>query len=1829
MYRKRIGAITLALWLGLQSTPLNVLADTVDGVWRTPNVTVNQAESGKNWFRDYASYYPVNSLPATAPSSVGFKSLSSSGEYEYKTDEGDLEFVNSSYYIDNFREIFYPSTTQKQIDNVITTGEDTDRVKRTATGVDALDTYESTEYKGLTEEELKWLILNDVITRDVGVINIGSESIEMGEPEPLYVEGQSDTIRKTDFLMALHKATYGVIESRPIVFDVNSYRNAQRIEWIKVYDDDGDLIGYERSDGPLTIQQTSDVELIDNSELLFRGEYAVKLANDDQYVMSTYQNGDKMVAITPNVFELYLKSYIDKGIISDKNLNAEYASGSKNGLKDTSSYSTALANYGTMQGIDTQMYPDWAPEAGVYSLQDGNQNYFKVSSTDAGLWGDRYSISESSITPNENVDYFLDESMTSMDALKFIAAIMRQEEGDMTDTEAEIVSYKYGASLVDNFEGEDRSTVMYLTAKGVINFEDQKEYEQLYSPLEKDYAYMLLYRVANKNARLNFSEIQLTDSDNFWIGQGFSSYPLDVKKPDYSSTSNYIDDDGAMTYNPVESGDLASEEKVQFNLIPDNSVELIQMTEKTNSKTKKASSSTKTVKSMEGFLVETDGDASAVDDSGIDRYNMIARVSAQEVQETVKDPDAIDEGIELEGDLQLNEDGSIESNDNVPLDDNEGFFDKLFNDTFNMGASIGKEYGNWFADEAEPEVASDVMDNNVKVTMSVDDPFKYTYDTKEIADTSRMPGSVDELLETKMADGTFPDIKAPDEVRSSDISSVTYNEDTRDYTVVFNVVASTVDAAHTYVKSKLEAKSDTVAQIDSVDAIYTVDNNGVPQRFVSRDQLTLIDTEILVVEDNILLNRRTGTRAVILADQDIAYVGSKIVETTKDNLIRYNGENVPYYNLEIIGSLMSNQFLSDIGLGSLYCVGGLVTDSYEKVYSDNGTEIGLALVENVELEVTNEEGDLVANSLPFVNINMLDNIGNYMIKEISIPVDTAQDLTFNIMINWTVGLPTSSSALPSSWFEEGSGTIFDPLHNPTQEEMNDFFFTEPDISNTELYKWWVQNIEVSNALANSLYGTDNVPYVASGYLVPNITILINPYYSDSKYATVLDTEVTANIGSWFQDVGARLSTTWSELVVSDTLLYNKIVVDSSNETQVEVASSMKFTTMSDDVVNTDEDDPLNGIAIINEDGTVDEEGGHDGQKNIGYKLLKNGEGTHYGDKTIPFFTYPAWVHIFYNNKADVLNEPIITKLASERTFDTVALYETVNNGDLYRNVYNVQTPDIFMLKNTGALYQAIVGTDFSTTYDGIVSNNRVSGKTLNGYVGTVVEYAGSKYYLHSIDEQYMNIVALDGVQAYFNEDSTQVLVGGVDAGQVGWDHLSTIFTKGVPDYTTMSNELPDSGVYYPNDTWIATMDADGDWTSSRFEVNEDGNNVREAGFSNNNLRMYYNPSIKLSVNSWDIQNGYLVQQNTIPSLNYSGFYTKSITSAFIDGILGESDATMMDMNEVAPGTRIQMGDIFVTKMADGTFTTDPIDIATLQTPLNVMDDGRVTQDSLDRVAGRAFNQTFGSKYTPASFMQSVRLASSSDVNEEGVICSPNNDPLYFSITGNFLEDLKNADGLSDAVTSITDGLVSINFGLQDGLSVMPTSKDLSSGTGTAVMLNVMTATPDGTGINNVYFAEYADYTKHDYYQTEFSNADYEVFPYNEQSKKAWLQAHEQQKWSDFKTIASYVLIGGVIFFTLMLWFSYALLSIPLCRTLMEMVRRPNKSMGGVGFDIIKILSFGRLSIDDEIPSLSKIMAMSMLPLVVITIIVIVMYSTTGSNSIFPELKPTVLEFFSN
>lgn len=204
----------------------------------------------------------------------------------------------------------------------------------------------------------------------------------------------------------------------------------------------------------------------------------------------TFPEGDFDIYVSPNIKELYLHELINKSIINSNDV----------------------------------LY-DLNPTGKTWN------NTLAPSEGEQGIFGQGYKVDKSgdtlSISPIET-NYFVNENVTTIEALKLVESVLRLTEKDLSEREAKIISYKYGTSYLLELPKDVRGTIIYLIAMGVIDFENPGEYGNLYQELNSEFAYKLMYRLANKSGRKDFSKVVMTADDNYFMENGFVEQRVNI-----------------------------------------------------------------------------------------------------------------------------------------------------------------------------------------------------------------------------------------------------------------------------------------------------------------------------------------------------------------------------------------------------------------------------------------------------------------------------------------------------------------------------------------------------------------------------------------------------------------------------------------------------------------------------------------------------------------------------------------------------------------------------------------------------------------------------------------------------------------------------------------------------------------------------------------------------------------------------------------------------------------------------------------------------------------------------------------------------------------------------------------------------------------------------------------------------------------------------------------------------------------------------------------------------------------------------------------------------
>ena len=447
--------------------------------------------------------------------------------------------------------------------------------------------YESVSKSDLNEA-LSWLIDHNIIQRD-NVITISQTDANMFPTVSLtrYDVEQflPSNVKRSDFIMYLYKSVFGPINSRPVGFETPNFRTYKGqivpfSKMIKIFEDQRKK--YEAGDTSIEVERYSpqgdeytkifgdtNIFIAENNikDNLLQGGDANSVYGDAEggsvsgneiniesdYKRIDYQQGaDLFLYYSGDVIELYLASALSKGV-----LNSSKHQITKEFIDD---YNIIVRDSKNSNGV--KKYAAWDKDNKVYVP---NMSVNQMMRPKATAWGDdskclgvNHSITSTNNTLtvtrnnflNSNTGYFTTEKLTKMDAYNLIYDFIYAKEKKMSELEVDLVNYKFGMELDGAAKAGDVKVLKYLIAKGILNYDSTEDILGLYSPIYWTDMIPILYRVANKDARLDFTSIQLTDSEKQWKAKGYAPQTLavtdvggkttvSVNVPD--SDENYID----------------------------------------------------------------------------------------------------------------------------------------------------------------------------------------------------------------------------------------------------------------------------------------------------------------------------------------------------------------------------------------------------------------------------------------------------------------------------------------------------------------------------------------------------------------------------------------------------------------------------------------------------------------------------------------------------------------------------------------------------------------------------------------------------------------------------------------------------------------------------------------------------------------------------------------------------------------------------------------------------------------------------------------------------------------------------------------------------------------------------------------------------------------------------------------------------------------------------------------------------------------------------------------------------------------------------------------
>lgn len=294
---------------------------------------------------------------------------------------------------------------------------------------------------------------------------------------------------------------------------------------------------------------------------------------------------------TTDVAEMYIQALYSKGLLAN----------------DSAVRTDKFTNTFIPLTRDGAALASWSGYADPYIVNQSRLEHFRVESVQwvslRDLLGSNFTVTNSNSTMSitrhnmfqSNTGYFATEDMTRMGVYKYIYTMVYANEKKLSDLERDIVNYKYGMQFDGYANDEDVEVLKYLIAKGILDFNGSTELNDLYGPIIWQDFIPILYRVANKDARLDFSVVQLTDSEQSWQAKGF--YPQTVQvvengaagtvsiRMDNTWVRDQYEDHGDehATVTPVAYSTLPAQTKVYASAAPSSGVVATRLSNRTNS----------------------------------------------------------------------------------------------------------------------------------------------------------------------------------------------------------------------------------------------------------------------------------------------------------------------------------------------------------------------------------------------------------------------------------------------------------------------------------------------------------------------------------------------------------------------------------------------------------------------------------------------------------------------------------------------------------------------------------------------------------------------------------------------------------------------------------------------------------------------------------------------------------------------------------------------------------------------------------------------------------------------------------------------------------------------------------------------------------------------------------------------------------------------------------------------------------------------------------------------------------------------------------------------
>ncbi|MEY8333114.1 hypothetical protein AALB53_08420 [Lachnospiraceae bacterium 47-T17] len=802
------------------------------------------------------------------------------------------------------------------------------------------------EYFGEPSDEyiksaITWLINNNVYSRPHNIIFSSgyASSVLLPDGNSNSIDGDGNDIvdqdawlsvnayaKKADFYMMLYKAQNGIKVSNVCLYNGSSIRNASR------------------ADSITPVSSIADY----TSRFTYNGRVSDYWGDN----LNASFSGDVYTYVSPDVYELYFKELVDEGIIQ----LSEFSETSSKGtgfVRDYKNFESA----------------DWNTRKETFTPNNGSHALgYSVKISGAGL--------QRSMAPN----YFKENKISVMDALGTIATYLRQTEKEISKTEAKVVAYKYGLMYFSELSEEDRDTLYFLIAKGILNCDDMSRMINTSGYLTRAQMYELLYRVANKEARYDFSKVQLTDSDSELSSLGFAETKCDVVAASIVPIRR-------ITGTKLYRGDLHEGSfKSQGDSVVDTAI-------------------------AKGFSI---------------LHDMLAFVGVY----TVADADQIQNTLNT---YAVSMQFDLKSRKN--------------------GGSL-KPTGNTY------------------LYKDGDDEFTLNEDLK--ADEH------DSIISTKV-----------NEIKYS-------GTDVQVLTVTFQVSAPSKTEAQKRVIKGITTKvnNKTISTVLGISKVEDTKTNKVCT-LMEQTVIQKSFSEIIFLADKVLINSKTGVKAIIAPEKGIALVGNTVIKSSNIMLMTNSANTKKYYNVELICGLISSTSFNNAGFNNqsnntIYTINAISEKVIKSVKFDTytskdaGTNAYYITADKKKGTLNDKNGD----NVPLYNTSSICDGLSTLIRTFDVPKtdsDPSDTTKVTLIVDFKFYVPPVDLVARDAWFKINEIKDNEDL---TLQDVIDFESSRPE-SGTLMAEYWDSNIAFSNAIANFMYGTSKEEWITCGYIVPQVHACIH------------------------------------------------------------------------------------------------------------------------------------------------------------------------------------------------------------------------------------------------------------------------------------------------------------------------------------------------------------------------------------------------------------------------------------------------------------------------------------------------------------------------------------------------------------------------------------------------------------------------------------------------------------------------------------------------------------------------------------------------------------------